>query len=162
MRVVNRLLDLSEDTLFRGVISGLSAGLLKDIINVILFVPGIIQTGFWNYTSIVAFNKTPQSAIEFAIAIILELIFSAFLGVIFIILVNNLKTKHYVIFGLFYGSLVWFFIKTMILTFNITKLEQPAQSIANPLVHLGLSMVFGLILAIIDHQLRQNSKPSRN
>jgi hypothetical protein len=159
---VHRLFDLSEDTLLRGVCSGFLAGLLKDLITYVFFASGIIQTGFWNFTSIVAFNQPPQSTIEFTVAIILELIFSALLGLIFCILVNHLKTKHFLIFGLFYGSLVWFFIKALILASNITKLEPTGLQIADPLVHWGLSMVYGLIVALLDHSLRQNLKPLKN
>jgi hypothetical protein len=150
---MKQLLGLSEDPLFRGMVCGLVAGLSKYFIDLILFSFRIINVGYWDFASLVAFNRLPQNIIELAFASILELMFSAFWGVIFSVLVTKSKTKHYLMLGIFYGSLIWFFIKSIILAFNITKMQPAEQSVVNPLITWGLSMVFGLILAILNHQV---------
>jgi hypothetical protein len=155
---MKRFLDLAEDTPFRGMICGLLAGLAKYLMDLSLFLLRIVNKGYWNFASLVAFDKQPQNGIELILASILELMFCAFWGVIFSLLVNKLKTKHSIIFGIFYGNLIWFFIKAAILAFNITKMQPQDQSIVNPLVTWVLSMVFGLILGMLDHRLGQNLK----
>lgn len=143
---------MSEDILLRGMICGLIAGLSKYIIDLILFSLRIINVGYWDFAALVAFNRHPRNLIELISASILELTFCIFWGVVFSSLVSNLKTKHHIPFGIFYGSLIWFFIKAAILAFDITKMMPRDQTTIDPLVTWGLSMVFGLILAILDQR----------
>jgi vacuolar-type H+-ATPase subunit I/STV1 len=149
---------LSEDTLFRGMVCGLIAGISKYVIDVILFSLRIINVGYWDFAALVAFNRNPQNLTELISASILELTFCMFWGVVFSLLVSKLKTKHHIPFGVFYGSLIWFFIKAAILAFNITKMMPPDQTTITPLITWGLSMVFGLLLAILNHRFETKTR----
>lgn len=150
--------ELSGDVLFRGMIGGLIAGISKYVIDLILFSLRIINVGYWDFAALVAFNRDPQNLIELISASILELTFCIFWGVIFCLLVNKLKTRHQLIFGIFYGSLIWFFIKAAILAFNITKMMPPDQTTITPLITWGLSMVFGLLLAIFNRRFETKAR----
>ncbi|MDT3699546.1 MAG: hypothetical protein RO469_08955 [Thermincola sp.] len=108
MSFIVNLKKLSEDTLFRGFICGLAAGALKDLIDYFLFSIEAKERVFWHFASILAFHKPPHEILMHFSALFLELIFSGFLGFIFVLLAQKVKTRHYLLLGIIYGTMVWF------------------------------------------------------
>lgn len=149
---------MAEDTLFRGMICGLIAGIFKYVIDLILFALRIINVGYWDFAGLVAFNRQPQNLCELISASILELIFCMFWGAVFSLLVRKLKTQHPIFPGVLYGSLIWFFLKAVILAFNITAMMPHDRTSINPLATWGLSMIFGLLLAILNHRFERKAR----
>ena len=157
-----KIADLTNDTLFRGIISGLTASILKFLIDLSLLGLGIIKVGFWNYAAIVIFNRHPQAPIEFCFASVLEIIFSTFWGVVFCWLLNRIKTRHSIICGAFFGSLLWFFFRTMILAFKIEQMLPTNQPFINLFTFWALSMLFGAVVATLDQYFARSIRQFKN
>ena len=145
------------DTFFRGLIAGFTAGIVKDIPDFFLHsVFHFKKLSFWDYAGVVTFNKMPHSFIEHVVAFGFQLIFSTGLGIVFIFLASKVvKTKHYLLEGLVFGSSVWFIITAAIKVFRITELQ--TKGLSDPLITLLLSMAYGLLLMVIDHWLQNRA-----
>ena len=103
-----------------------------------------------------AFNRPPKSGLDIALAQVLELIFCSFLGFIYTFLQKVIRTRYKVIFGIFYGSMVWFTIKEAINAFGIKYLHIPVPFL-QPALIWGLSLIYGLLLGLFDHYLEQKT-----
>lgn len=152
MRLVKKIKILCEDTFFRGALCGGVAGILKDIIDLILYLFKVKGLSFWSFASVVAFDKLPNDLFMNITGICLEIIFSAFLGVLFVLIAQKIKTRHYLLMGTFFGSMAWFFIRAVIVCYKINQLITPATPL-RPFITWLLSMVFGIVLAWLERRL---------
>ena len=149
---MDRLRILCEDTFFRGAFCGVAAGVVKNFLAFIFFF--IIFTDehyFWKFSSVLAYHGPPENLFMHITALIIELMFCAFLGVIFVLLVASIKTRHYLLMGTLYGSFIWFFVKCIVVIYKVDQLK-PSTTI-HPFIIWMLSMLFGLLIAILDKKL---------
>lgn len=151
MSLTRRIKILSEDTLFRGAFCGIVAGVLKNLVDSIMFAFKMQEVVFWEYASMIAYHKGPKGFLMHASAIILELIFCAFLGIIYILIAERMKTRFYLFMGVFYGSMIWFSVKSFIVLFEINNLKP--ETVKTPLITWVLSMLFGVIVAHLERKL---------
>lgn len=151
MTFIDHLKKYSEDTLFRGFICGLTAGALKDLIDFVLYSIEAKEHVFWHFTSILAFHKPPHGVLMHFSALFLELIFSGFLGFIFVLFAQKIKTRHYLLLGFVYGTLVWFSIKGLIVASEIEELK--STTISHPLLTWFLSAFFGFVVSLLERYL---------
>ena len=151
--MLKKILVLSEDTFFRGAFCGLIAGIIKDFISYAFDYFNLQKFPYWGFASVIAFTEhgLPLSLIKDLVGIVLELSFCSLLGLLFVIIAQNLKTKHYICFGVFYGSFIFFFIKAAILGFNITLLKN--SDIIGPIITWALSILYGIILTLLERRL---------
>lgn len=70
MTLIDYIKNQSEDTLFRGAFCGLTAGILKNLIDYILYTLKLKEVVFWHYASILAFHKPPHGLLMHATALI--------------------------------------------------------------------------------------------
>jgi hypothetical protein len=152
MWILRNIKVLCEDTFFRGAFCGAVAGVLKDIFDLIFYFFTAKEIFFWSFASVVAFDQLPKDLFMNIIAVILEIIFSAFLGIVFALIVPKMKTPHFLFMGIFYGSMVWFFIRAIIVSYKIIELKQPPTAI-RPVITWILSMIFGVILSWLERRL---------
>jgi uncharacterized membrane protein YagU involved in acid resistance len=149
--MIIKLKKQCEDTFFRGAFCGTVAGIVKDLIDFgfhLLKVKGLF---FWSFASAVAYGRVPKEIYLNLFGLILEIIFSGFLGVIFALVASKIKTRHYLLMGIFYGSMVWFLIRATIVCYQISPLDNPSPPV-RPLLTWTLSMLFGMILAWLDRR----------
>lgn len=152
MSVLRYIKILCKDTFFRGAFCGATAGILKDIIDFLYYLFNTKELFFWTFASVVAYGQLPKGLFMNLIGVILEIIFSAFLGVLFAFIVPKIKTRHYLLMGIFYGSMAWFFIRAIIVSFKITELKQLNTTIS-PFIAWMLSMLFGIVLSWLEKRL---------
>lgn len=152
MSILRNIKVRCEDTFFRGAFCGAVAGVLKDIVDLIFYFFNAEQIFFWSFASVAAFDQLPKGLYITITAFILEIIFSAFLGVVFVLIVLKIKTRYYLLLGTFYGSMVWFFIRAVIVSYKIPELKQPPTAI-RPVITWILSMIFGVTLAWLERRL---------
>jgi hypothetical protein len=144
------LLTWKEDTFIRGCISGLLAGIVKNSLDFCLIMLRIKSNYFWKISSVIIFSKPPHGFVENMVAVVVELIFCSFIGVVYTLIRTNLKTRYPLVMGMFYGALVWFFIKTSFLLFHISEFKKDLAFIPNPISHLLLSILYGAIVAYLE------------
>ena len=143
------------DTFLRGIIAGLIAGAVKDIPDSILHsVFHLKKLSFWDYAGVIALNRMPAGFLEIALAVLFEVMFSIGLGVFFVFLADKvIKTKHYLLLGLTFGSSVWFFVTVFVKIFGLTQLQ--TKNLSDPILTFMLSASYGLLLTVIDHWLNK-------
>lgn len=143
-----------EKRLFIGVIGGIIAGIIKDIPDA-LFHYGLKITSitFWDYSGIIALGRHPNGIAEFVYAIFYEVIFSIFIGVLFVYITTRFGAKRYLLWGGIYGALVWFAIRAGIVAFHITALTDGGVTTAA--INSMDSIFYGVILGGIIRYLEK-------
>ena len=139
-----------DDAFCRGCFGGVVAGIIKNLCDYGLLILKVKTAVFWKIAGVIAFSKPPVGIVENTVSLFLELVFCAFIGIIYIVIHSRFKTKCNLVMGMLYGALVWFFIKASFLLFHLTELKKDLLIVANPISHLVLSILFGLILAALD------------
>ena len=142
----------SEDTLFRGTFCGAIAGILKDSIDYIFYAVNTEGVFFWSFASVIAFGKLPKGLFPDIFGLTLEIIFSAFLGFIYAGVTKKIKARHYLINGIFFGSMVWFLIRAAIVGYKINELKTVGIPV-RPFITWFLSLVYGITLAWLERKL---------
>jgi hypothetical protein len=147
------------DTFLRGLIAGFIAGIVKDIPDSILHsIYHIKELSFWDYAGVIALNRMPAKFIEIAMAVGFEIMFSTGLGVLFALLSDKIiKTKHYLLLGLTFGSFIWFLITAVIKIFGLTQLQ--SKNLSDPVITFVMSVAYGLLITVINHRLQKRPKP---
>ncbi|HYH03015.1 MAG TPA: hypothetical protein VEC37_07945 [Bacillota bacterium] len=152
MLIINKLKILCEDTFFRGAFCGTVAGILKDFIDLLFSFSHIKELFFWSFAGVLAYGRLPEGAFMNLIGFVWEIIFSGFLGVLFALIASQIKTRHYLLMGIFYGSMAWFFIRAAVVCYKIEELKTPNTPF-RPLITWSLSMLYGIIIAWMERKL---------
>lgn len=143
-----------DERFSNGIIGGIAAGVIKDIPDA-LFHNWLKLTSlsFWDYAGQVALFRHPQGLGEHLYALAYEVLFSIFVGIIYVYLKDKLQTGHYLIRGAIYGALIWFMVNAVVLAFQIKNLikTDPATSMVNSIC----SIIYGILLAYILHYLEE-------
>jgi hypothetical protein len=147
-----------EDIFARGCICGFLAGIVKNFLDFCLITLKIKTSYFWKIASIIIFSRPPRNVVEHIVAIAVELTFCSFIGILYALIRNKLKTRYPLVAGMFYGAWVWFFIKASFLLFHVGELRKDLSFIANPISHLILSMLYGLIIAYLEYKWSLETK----
>lgn len=152
MQILKKIKVLCEDTFFRGAFCGAVAGVIKDIIDFIFNILNLDKQPFWAIGAIITYGHPPKGLLINLIGILVDIIFSAFNGFLFGLIARKIKTRHYLLLGTFYGSIVWFFARVVIICYNINWLKI-AHTTFHPFIILLLSMLWGIIVARLDRRL---------
>jgi hypothetical protein len=137
-----------------GVVAGTIAGILKDIPDAIFhFLLRITNITFSDYAGTIALGHRPAGLTEHLYAVFYEIVFSVFIGIIFVNLAPYFETKHYLLRGAIYGALVWFTIRCAVMAFGITPLVD--GDILSTIINSLNSILYGTILGVIIHYLER-------
>ena len=137
-----------ENKFIKAVLGGIIAGLAKDIPNAVLnHFPKLTEITLWDYAGAIALGRLPQGAVEVTYAFLLEILFSIFLGILFVNIHFLNHYGHYKLKGIFFGAFVWFIIRAAVLAFHIRPLL--GESVGTSVINLLVSMFYGCILACV-------------
>mgnify|MGYP000853787864 FL=1 len=135
-----------NDQFKQAVIGGIIAGVVKDVPNAILHhYPRLVEITLWDYAGGIALGRLPQGFGEHVYAFFLEILFSIFLGFIFVNLPVRNDYEHYRLQGIFFGAFVWFIIRAAVLAFDIQILL--GENLSTSVINLIVSMFYGCVLA---------------
>lgn len=136
-----------NDRFMRGFLSGLVAGIAMDAIDLTLFWLKIDTVRFLDYASVISFEKKASGPLEVILALVIELVFKASLGALFVYIIPNLKSKYLIIKGGLFGVATWFSIYAVILLTKATKF--PKLDVGGSLSQLANSLIYGIVLSIM-------------
>lgn len=146
------------DPFLRGIIAGLVAGVLKDIPDAVLHAFHLKILAFWDYVGTVAFNQHPHRFMEHLVTLFFEVFFSIGLGVIFSLLRTKIiQTRHHLLLGLYYGGAIWLIVTGGAKLFRLGELM--THGLLEPVLTFLLSILYGLVLALVDKWLRDRYRP---
>jgi len=137
--------SILEQKIINAALAGTGAGILKDIPDSIIHnILKKTDLTFWDYAGIVMFGRHPQGFWETCFSFFFEIVFSIFLGIIFVCLVNRLNLKRRLLWGAFYGGILWFVIRAAVVGFQIKALLH--NNLATSAANSFNSIIYGLIL----------------
>ncbi|MGE5605287.1 MAG: hypothetical protein ACM3YE_06300 [Bacteroidota bacterium] len=134
-----------EEKISNGAIAGIIAGILKDIPDAILHNSlKITSITFWDYAGTITLGRHPHGFFESSYSFFFEVIFSTFLGILFVNFTTHFNRKHYLLWGAFYGGIIWFFIRSIVVVSRIESLI--TMDFLTSLVNSINSIIYGIIL----------------
>ncbi len=145
-----------EKRLSIGIIAGIIAGILKDIPDA-FFHYGLKITNltFWDYAGTIAFGHHPSGIAENVCALCFEVVFSILVGMVFVFITNRMIFKHYLLSGAFYGAIVWFVIRSVVVGLDIKSLVN--EDIVTTTINSLDSVIYGIMLSFIIHLLEKKT-----
>lgn len=137
-----------EEKISNGAIAGIIAGIVKDIPDAILHNSlKITSITFWDYTGTIILGRHPHGFFENSYSFFFEVIFSTFLGILFVIFTTYFSRKHYPLWSAFYGGFIWFLIRSIVVVFRIESLI--TMDFLTSLVNSINSIIYGIILGFL-------------
>ena len=136
-----------RDKLTNGFVQGLIAGIISSAIDLILvgwFKFGNIR--FLDYAGVHIYGFKPGTLGEKFFAQIIQLIFSGFLGIIFVYWIDKVRKMNLWFKGLIFSMGVWFLVYTITILFELKPLNK--ISLESTLENFLTSLIFGLTIAI--------------
>jgi hypothetical protein len=104
-----------------------------------------VDITLWDYAGGIALGRLPLGFLEHVYAFFLEILFSIFLGFIFVKIPTRSDCRHYRLKGIFFGAFVWFIIRAAVLAFDIQIFL--GESLSTSVINLLVSMFYGCVLA---------------
>lgn len=144
------------DRFVRGLIAGFAAGVAMDALDLIAYWLKYDTTRYLDFAAVIAFGKNATNTVEVLVALLIELMFKAGLGVLFVFVVPKVKSKYLVVKAVFFGISNWFVIYSVIILFKATKF--PKVDLGVTVSHLINSSVYGIVLALILYLMEDKIK----
>ncbi len=148
-----------KDTITRGFIAGVIAGVLMNIISYVSYYFGIAKLRFLDWPSIIITGNVPANALSALFFMIVQLIFVGFLGCIFALLISRLTTSMNHIFkGFLFGVISWFAIYGITYIADVPKLTPLDMGTA--VTDCIGAIVFGVVLSETQNRLHTRDELS--
>lgn len=144
--------------MLRGVIAGAIAGIAKDIPPLFFHLLSSNQHFFptyWDYAGKISFGKIPVIGWETAYAIVLEVCFSIFMGVLFVHIMPKIQSGLWYVKGAGLGFGIWFLIRMGVSLFGLKEFNQPQIFVS--IINVITSISYGILLAYVDRVLQKRS-----
>lgn len=135
---------LINDRFTRGLIAGITAGIIQDSLDYISYLLDLNQLRYLDWIGIMLFSRKPVTTLETLLALGGELFFSAVLGILFVYLVPLIRSKHILIKSWIYGVGIWFGIYGLMTLFKVRGLA--SINAMSALSDIVTSSVYGLVL----------------
>ena len=142
------------DLFKRAFYAGLVAGTLKDapiyITDKVWHVPNLT---YWDYASMISISKpTAEKLADYLIAIPVEIMFGACVGIIIVYIVEHLAIKQKVLAGALLGGATWFSIRSALTLAQLRPFNQ--SNLPNAIINLIVSLLFGILVVLINEYLK--------
>jgi len=149
---------MERDRLVRGFYAGVGAGILQNIWSFLSFALGITTLRMADWSAIAILGRGgPYSTGEIALGLIAHLVWSGFLGIVFVYLIPLVTHRHFTLKGLLFGWSVWFFIYGITLLFKVEPtMGLPLKTPVSNFIGAG---IYGLALAWIINRLTEKAPP---
>lgn len=99
------------DRSFRGGIAGIIGGIVMNVWSFLVYlVLNIKIVRFLDWAGFVLYGHLPRNTFEALYALIIQIIFAGFLGVVLAFVVKQSTSRGYILKGIFFGLITGFFI----------------------------------------------------
>jgi len=141
-----------RDRVARGFLAGVSGGVLMNILSYVSYLLGVANLRYIDWPAIIITGHTPNNALETVFALLVQLIFVGFLGIVFTYLISTLiESSNHLFKGVLFGFISWFAIYAFTFLADVIKLTPLDMGTA--LTDFAGAVVFGLTLAQVLFQL---------
>lgn len=98
-----------KDRFVNGLITGTAAGIAMNLLNFAMYYLNLSTMRYLDWAGIMIFGRKPAFLSEELFAQLVQLAFSAFIGVLFAYLYFEVTSRYYLLKGAFFGVIFWFF-----------------------------------------------------
>lgn len=131
-----------------GFIAGTIAGFVADSANFILTkVMKVGRIGYEDFASVLVFGQTPATIGQSIFAHIVQLFFSAILGVLFVYWIKRVTEKFLLFKGITFGLFVWFFAFSVSQLYKLQCLYK--FDLGTVIVNYIAAIIYGVTLGIL-------------
>jgi hypothetical protein len=131
-----------------GFMIGTIAGALADLSSFLLTrVLKIGKIGYEDFAAVLVYSTKAKTIGELIFAHLVQLFFSALLGVLFVFLIKNITSKYLFLKAISFGLFVWLFAFSTAQLYKLPELYK--VDLKTALVNYIAAIVFGLVIAII-------------
>ncbi|HEX3046405.1 MAG TPA: hypothetical protein VHY08_16735 [Bacillota bacterium] len=144
-----------KNKLFLGVFAGLTASIVKDAVNQILYSLRIIKILFAQYAvGVFISTMDTKSLLGIVTWYAVDFGLSALLGIIFIFILEKTKPKHIVFQGIVFGSTLYIGIYGALLAMGISSLKD--RELMDVVLMIICHLVYGLTLGLFVQKYGRN------
>jgi hypothetical protein len=148
------------DKFDRAIIASLIGSTVKDIPTFISHIIwDIPKIAYWDYAARIGFGNLPKTFVHYLFAIPLEITFGITLGVGLLYLMEALKLKHHIVFGIGIGSSIWFFLRIFVALYNFEPFVNPDEISA--IVNWVMSIIYCITTILIYNWLKKKDDSNR-
>lgn len=138
---------MKKDRVYYGMISGVSAGIVQNSLNLLSYALGIATLRYLDWISILTYGHPPVTILDGAFALAMQLVINGLLGIIFVYLLPIIGFKYHLFKGVLIGIAMLQFSYIITTLFKVPGLvEIPTYTVISNAVTSG---TYGLVLAII-------------
>lgn len=134
-----------KDRFVNGLLSGTVAGIIINLLNFAAYYLHWSTIRYLDWAGILIFGRKPVFLGEELFAQLVQLTFSAFVGVVFAYLYFEVTSRYYLLKGVFFGVTSWFFIYTAGIALKLPHLT--VIPFKTSLSNFVGAIVFGLVAA---------------
>lgn len=146
------MLNIKSDRYIIGFIAGTIAGFIADLTSFILtHVFKFGKVGYEDFASVLVFGEKASTVGESIFAHLVQLFFSALLGVLFIYWIKRVTDQFLLFKGISFGLFVWFFAFSVVQLYKLQFLNK--FDLETVLVNYFAAIIYGVVLGIALHRL---------
>ena len=98
-----------KDRFVNGLLTGVIAGIVINLLSFAAYYLHWSTMRYLDWAGIMIFGRKPVTLSEELFAQLVQLAFSAFIGVVFAYLYFEVTSRYYLLKGVFFGVILWFF-----------------------------------------------------
>lgn len=134
-----------KDRFANGLVAGFISGIIIDILNFAAYYLHWSTMRYLDWAGIMIFGRKPTFLSEEIFAQLVQLAFSAFIGVLFAYLYFEITSRYYLLKGIFLGVMFWFFIYAAGIALKLPHLS--VIPFKTSLMNFVGAIIYGLIAA---------------
>lgn len=139
-----------------GFRAGLIACIFMNIFNLSnYYIFHSIKIRYLDWSSVMLYGQEPETFLASAFALIAQIIFTSFLGIIYGYVTSQIKDGHYLFKGWLFGVITWFLINGADVLLKLQPLEK-IPFITSVVDFIGAS-IYGLILGYCFYTFNRNN-----
>lgn len=136
-----------DDRFTRGIFAGTVGAVAQNLYIYLAHLLGFTSLHYEDYAEMLIFLKLQKGAFPTVMGLIGHFIWDIFLGIIFVYIIKSSSSRFYLVKGVVYGILIWFFVKVVMTLFRMPIFSSP--STRSTLIFLIGAVFYGLVIAYV-------------
>jgi hypothetical protein len=136
-----------KNKVFLGVFAGLTATIVKDAVNQVLYSLKIIKILFAQYAAGVFISAVEAKSLPgIVVGYFIDFGLSLLLGIVFVFLLEKTKPTHLLFQGFLYGIALFICIYGALLSFGISSIRE--RPLLDVILMFFIHLIYGLVLGL--------------
>lgn len=135
-----------DDRATQGFISGFLGGIPQMVFTLTMYSLHLAKFRYMDFAATIAYNHRPIGLVQSILTELMVLLFVAFLGVIFSLVVKHISSENLIPKATLFGIYIWFFIYAVVTAYKI----RPLESIDFPtsIIHMVGGLIWGFFMGL--------------